>query len=378
VKHGIFNIELPPIWVANLQRSHERRRFMQRQLQAMGLDCHFINAIDGENLTENDLQKYSQAQALKAKGRELSTGEIGCALTHASMYRQMIDNNIEEVLILEDDVCLTQDLLQVLRLRRDFPDDWDVINFTNNSAETIPLGKPIFAGYRICKFEGMANRASAYLINLNGAKKVIDHLYPIRLPADDMIGRSEIAGLHLYGITPRVVALANFKSDIWDYDDQLYDFRPLIEFDALKVGQRVKVKGKLGKDGPLAAHEIIVDTVEASAERADLEGLIQRLDLQKNTLRLLNREIALPEGIAVKDLQGKIIGLQELKAGDLVKLSGKYSPRKGFAPKKIKMKEAASFGLEEVQGDIDKVDREKKTLEVAGFMVMANEKTRIV
>lgn len=221
----MFNAKLPPIWIANLERSQDRRQFMQQQLEAMNLEYNFISATDGKNLTQNDLQKYSKKLALKEKKRELSTGEIGCALTHANMYQRMIDHGIDEVLILEDDIFITQDLLNILHQRRKFPQDWEVINFANTEAKTIPLGESISETYKICTFKKIANRASAYLINLKGARKLIDHLYPIRLPADDIIGRTDITALNLYGITPRVVRLADVKSDIWDYDGQWNELR---------------------------------------------------------------------------------------------------------------------------------------------------------
>jgi glycosyl transferase family 25 len=208
-------IALPPIWVASLARSPERRRFMQQQFASLQLSYRIINAIDGKKLSREELQKYSERQALKVKRRELSTGEIGCALTHAKIYQQMLVENLEEVLILEDDIVLTQDLLDVLLQRRKFPPEWEAVNFANTWAQAIPSGGPVCKDYRICRFKGIANRTSAYLLNRQGAKKLIGHVYPIRWPADDLVGLTYITKLHLYGITPSVVAPADFKSDIW-------------------------------------------------------------------------------------------------------------------------------------------------------------------
>jgi hypothetical protein len=146
-----------------------------------------------------------------------------------------------------------------------------------------------------------------------------------------------------------------------------------IGFNDLKVGQRVKVKGKPAEDGAFTALEI---SVKAPADQAEIEGLIQNLDHQKNTLRIFNREIALPGNIEVKTLQPGA-GLKGLKVGDVVKLKGKYSEAKGFVPEKIKLKETMGFNVEELQGDINKIDQEKKTLNVVGFTVVVNEKTTI-
>lgn len=159
---------------------------MQQQFGSMNLPYRIMNASDGTKLSQEELQKYSKRHAFKYKGRELSKGEIGCALTHAKMYHQMLDDNFDEVLILEDDIVITQDLLTVLLQRRKFPPDWEAVNFANTWAKAIPWGEPVCKDYRICKFKSMANRTSAYLINRQGAEKLIDHLYPIRLPAETL------------------------------------------------------------------------------------------------------------------------------------------------------------------------------------------------
>src|SRR6185369_13913990 len=204
-------IALPLICVVNLERSPERRRFMQQQFASLHLSYRIINASDGKQLSREELQKYSKRHTLKFKRRELSTGEIGCALTHARIYQQMLVENLEEVLILEDDIVITPDLLRVLLQRRKFPPEWEAVNFANTWAQAIP-GEPVCENYEICRFKGIANRTSAYLINRRGAKKLIEHVYPIRLPADDLLGLTQITKLRLYGITPSVVALADFKS----------------------------------------------------------------------------------------------------------------------------------------------------------------------
>jgi glycosyl transferase family 25 len=235
------SIALPPVWVVNLARSPERRRFMQQQFASLDLSYRIINASDGQNLSREELQKYSKRQALKVKGRELMKGEIGCALTHAKIYQQMLVENLEEVLILEDDIVITRDLLHVLMERKKFPPEWEAVNFANTWAQAIPLGGPVCKDYRVCRFKGIANRTSAYLINRQGAKKLIEHLYPIRLPADDFVGITQITGLQLYGITPSVVALAHFKSDIWSDEGEATE----VTFNDRTMWARIRKKGKM-------------------------------------------------------------------------------------------------------------------------------------
>jgi glycosyltransferase involved in cell wall biosynthesis len=146
----------------------------------------------------------------------------------------------------------------------------------------------------------------------------------------------------------------------------------IIDFNDLKVGLRVKIKGKLNESGAFVAQKISVKEPE---EESAIEGLIRNIDFQRNILYLLNGEVALPEGIEIKGLQHDTISAKDLKTGDRVKLKGKHSPRTGFVADKIKLQETTEYKMEELQGDIDKIDREKKTLEVIGFTVAVDEKT---
>ena len=81
--------------VISLERSHERRAFMQRQLDDLGLPFRFFNAIDGSKMTAT---KFREAAGVK-----LTPGEIGCGLSHLAVIREI---EHEYAAILEDDVFI--------------------------------------------------------------------------------------------------------------------------------------------------------------------------------------------------------------------------------------------------------------------------------
>ena len=207
-------VPLPPIWVLNLKRSPKRRQFMEHQLTSFGLDFEFINAIDGYHLSEKDLAKYSKEQTVKIIGRELSCTEIGCALSHLLVYHRMVREEIDEVLVLEDDIRITQTLLEILKRRDQFPNDYEWISF-QTTATKYPIGKRIYGKHRACKFLFPAESLLAYLITRKGAQKLLRYAYPIRMPSDCLTSRKRLTGLVAYGVTPSVTHLTDFVSDIW-------------------------------------------------------------------------------------------------------------------------------------------------------------------
>ena len=145
-------------------------------------------------------------------------------------------------------------------------------------------------------------------------------------------------------------------------------------FDYLKPGQHVKVKGKPAEGGRFAALEV---SLKPPDNEAVLEGKIQAVDAQASTLRMMNRDYVLPNGIEIKSAQRESITLKNLKAGEIAKLKGTFSSAKGFVPAKVKMQESKGFSIDELQGDIVNVDPSSKTLELLGFSVAVSEKTEI-
>ncbi len=207
---------LPPIWVLNLQRSPKRRQFMVNQLKSFDLDFQMVEAVDGWSLSAEELKKYSPEKALRIIGRELACTEVGCALSHIQIYHQMVKENIDELLILEDDVVITQDFLELIKCRHRFPQDYDLINF-QTTAIKYPIGEYIYKQYRACKFLVPAESLLSYLVTQRGARKLLQHAYPIRFPADCLTSRTKIADLTVYGVTPLATRLSEFVSDIWGH-----------------------------------------------------------------------------------------------------------------------------------------------------------------
>jgi glycosyl transferase family 25 len=203
-----------PVWVLNLKVDKRRLRFMTKQLRALNLAFTVVEALDGRHLSPEDQRLYSKERAVKFSKRELTPGEIGCALSHARMWERMVREKLKEVLILEDDILIGETFPEILRNRGRLPKDWEFINFSTE-VEQEPFGKFITGIHRASRHKALAVRSSAYLIRLKGAKKLLEHVYPIGHSADGITWRTDITGLVSYGVYPRVVILTDLGSSIW-------------------------------------------------------------------------------------------------------------------------------------------------------------------
>ena len=186
---------------------------MQKQLAALDVEFELIEAVDGASLGEDELKLYSKNAAIKSCGRELSRGEIGCALSHAKIWKRIQQEQIEAVLVLEDDVKISRSLLEILENKVKFPQNYEFINFYTDAPQ-IPFSPFVYDIYRFSRHKGYANRTCCYLITQKGASKLLNKVYPIRWAADGITGRTYLTDLVSYGIYPQVAVLGDFESSI--------------------------------------------------------------------------------------------------------------------------------------------------------------------
>ncbi|MEQ8357181.1 MAG: glycosyltransferase family 25 protein [Kiloniellaceae bacterium] len=202
------------ILVINLRGSTERRDRMRRQLEALGLDFDFVDAVDGRGFDLATHPAYDGPRRRRAYGRDLSGGELGCLLSHRSIYEKMLAEGLEQVLVLEDDVILGADFLAVLPSILAASADCDVVRFL--SARKIARLRqrrvaPLAGGYWLARLETTPGGAYAYLIRRRGAEKLLPFMQRNWLPVDTLMGRSWETGLRWLIVCP---ALADYDRDI--------------------------------------------------------------------------------------------------------------------------------------------------------------------
>lgn len=147
----------------------------------------------------------------------------------------------------------------------------------------------------------------------------------------------------------------------------------LINFAELKAGDFVKICGKFRGAAGFIAVEI---TLEPFSSDGEIECLIQEVDRRRKVLRVCGREVFIPDGIEMKDEDGETVNSMALKAGDMIKLKGVFTAG-SFVPRKIKLRPAKEFNIEQLQGVVDRLDYERQTLAVNGVNVLVTARTVI-
>ena len=180
-------IKYPVYWI-NLDRSKERRSYMESQFTKYNIDHVRINAIDGKKL---DSYNFNLSNV---KG---SNSEIACTLSHVFAIKKMYDNNLEIGIVMEDDINLSlinkwdTTLPEIIKI---LPDNWEILQCHTNNVKRIKellKNKDLYSKFRIDNWS-----TGFYIINKKGIKKIIDTFFIndklkplsiIRLVADETI-----------------------------------------------------------------------------------------------------------------------------------------------------------------------------------------------
>ena len=227
------------VYVVSLKNESERRLCIEKQLREINLDFVFFDAIDVKK--NSDLMSlYDEGLSLKINKRGLTNGEIGCALSHQLIYKDIINKKTKYALILEDDAILENDISKVIEdIISIKPDVWDVILLGYSKVSKLELKRldkinPIFSSIYNKKYKvGQVWRNSTsgtvgYLINNAGVKKILSKGVSASSLADNWLYFGKEFNANIYHCRPFLVYenFENFTSSI-DKERSIYDRKPL-------------------------------------------------------------------------------------------------------------------------------------------------------
>ncbi len=198
-----------PIYVISLPESTDRRAAMAAQMERLGLEFCFIDAVDGRKLDMLAQEKYDAAKRLAFFGLHLKGGEWGCFLSHKKIYEMMMRENIDQAVIFEDDALIDPRFPEVLNAVLSMDIDYDAIRFMGSNKiarkgyrHIIEVDRGLWLG-RLPSIHGGAH---AYLISRAGAEKMMTFFArnKIAYPIDTLLGRCWETGMNVYAINPIV------------------------------------------------------------------------------------------------------------------------------------------------------------------------------
>lgn len=180
------------VYMINLLRRPERRAKMDATLREIGLDYTYLEAVDGKTLTD---------EALVQKGitlmpeyvdpyhkRPMTHGEVGCFLSHYTIWEKMVELNQKEVLVLEDDIKFEpyfMERAELLMKEARQIGGWDLIYF---GRKRLQENEAFVEGSESLVKVSYTYWTLGYVISLEGAKKLLA-TEPLKrlLPVDEYL-----------------------------------------------------------------------------------------------------------------------------------------------------------------------------------------------
>lgn len=208
----------PKIYIINLENNTERLEFIEKQLNELDLDYEIFKAVDGRLLTEFDLlEKYDKQKAIETL-RELTPGEIGCALSHLGVYQEIINYNFEGAIVVEDDAFFNSDFKEILLEFNNSvnkkTDSIVLLNYVKRyfSRNNIKLNNKYFIAKLHPNYLGYS--AFSYYITYGAAKKMIDNIYPIHSVSDNWSYFAKELAINFQAIIPFLVSHKSGESNL--------------------------------------------------------------------------------------------------------------------------------------------------------------------
>jgi GR25 family glycosyltransferase involved in LPS biosynthesis len=174
------------IFVITLPAATMRQESIKSQLNALNLTFEFFPGADGRKLGNDEILKYYDTKkANKYLGRDLTRGEIGCALSHKHIYEKMIADNIQRTIVLEDDIIIDDKFPDLVCLLDKFRISSYIVKLDSVDKQTVPWHKiRLSAEYSIEHPLSSVTYTWGYYIDILAAKTMLKILDKIFLEAD--------------------------------------------------------------------------------------------------------------------------------------------------------------------------------------------------
>ncbi len=231
------------IFVINLDNSSDRLFSIRESCDRIGLSFQRVSAVRGSDLgSEEKAKVYNLKNNLEKYDKVLNDGEIGCYLSHAECWKQIIEDELDYALVLEDDAILTDELPLYIEKLAASCLEWDYIRLSHGRKvkpviDSLDLGD----GLSLQKLLKLNSTTTGQFISFRGAEKLLLSALPISRPVDIDIQHWYEKSLRCFVVNPFPVLNHDFESEInQGCDRRLVKKRPI-----RRIWQKVKFEALL-------------------------------------------------------------------------------------------------------------------------------------
>lgn len=183
----MFNLEgSMQKYVISLENAFDRRKHIESEFLKQDITFSFFDAIlpDEATLLATELK-------LNIQDEFLSQTELACLMSHVSLWKKVVDENIAYIAIFEDDIFLGENAGKILNKTDWISSDLSIIKLEHFYSKVV-LGRKVYSvtdtDRNIFELKGPNLGAAGYILSNEAAKKCIEYLEKsVAIPVDHLM-----------------------------------------------------------------------------------------------------------------------------------------------------------------------------------------------
>lgn len=211
-------------FIINLERSVLRREHILREVEKHKLDYELIKGVDGRNLSDDEFSELMDTEVARKNPATMTRGTLGCLLSHLSIYKKVVAENLEMAFVLEDDAILPENIGEILEDVERAIEKNEVVLLYFTSFTPCELSRQdaveIRNGYQIL-YPVKARQpvcATAYVVSREAARTLLELELPMKMQCDEWGYFFENGGIERFRVVyPVPVKTDHSKSEIQQF-----------------------------------------------------------------------------------------------------------------------------------------------------------------
>lgn len=215
-------------YIINLDRSKERLELMAIQMRNVGLPFERVPAVDGHQLTEEELA--SLIPQVRNWTVSITPTEAGCFLSHKRCIEAIANGLDDYAIVLEDDIVFSKNAASLLSTGDWIPNDADIIKLETQGKKVLlgELSSCSGTRFEVGRLFTTHILAAAYIVTKSGANRILKHMDKVTAPVDHFLFNTHygiLDKLRVYQCAPAICRQAGLVSTLQDQRNEVY-FRP--------------------------------------------------------------------------------------------------------------------------------------------------------
>jgi len=173
-------------YVISLTRETKRRKHIEQEFGRQNILFSFFDAVTPDRI--EDVAKKFNIILDRSSEAKLWDGEIGCALSHISLWNLALEKNLDYINIFEDDIYLGENAKELLEVDY-LPDDIDVLKLEANGRMVFRAPRPAKYDRKIYPITFKQSGTAGYTVTAKGAKYLLEQVKnkPLEVAIDSLI-----------------------------------------------------------------------------------------------------------------------------------------------------------------------------------------------